>query len=91
MMVGWIFSFSRDQVDDRLKTRVSWPFPLLITGGIDPGIWRLISGIGAYDLTTVEIDVTPWLRDGESHSLGLKVVAYNISVDGHIGPVGENW
>ena len=56
---------------------VSWPFPIIFTGGIVPGFWRPIVGIDAFDLRQHEIDVTPFLSllcDGTSHSLEIRVV-----------------
>ena len=95
---GWLYGYSPFReiellIDGKLAG-VSWPFPLLFTGGVDPGLWRPIVGIDAYDLPTFEIDITPWLPllcDGNSHTFGLKVVGYDSSVPGHIGTVGENW
>ena len=36
-------------VDGKLMG-VSWPFPVIFTGGIVPGVWRPIVGIDAFDL-----------------------------------------
>ena len=55
---------------------VSWPFPIIFTGGIVPGLWRPIVGIDAFDLRQHEIDVTPFLPllcDGTSHALEIRV------------------
>ena len=59
---------------------VSWPFPIIFTGGIVPGLWRPIVGIDAFDLRENEIDVTPWLPilcDGGSHTFEIRVVGIN--------------
>ena len=59
---------------------VSWPFPVIFTGGIVPGFWRPIVGIDAFDLRQHEIDVTPWLPllcDGASHTFEIRVVGLN--------------
>ncbi len=56
---------------------VSWPFPVIFTGGIAPGLWRPIAGIDAFDLREHEIDITPWLAllcDGASHMFELRIV-----------------
>ncbi|RDW66978.1 hypothetical protein BP5796_09727 [Coleophoma crateriformis] len=95
---GWLYGYSPFRevellIDGKLAG-VSWPFPLLFTGGVDPGLWRPIAGIEAYDLPTFEIDVTPWLPllcDGAAHTFGLKVVGFDNSVEGKVGTVGENW
>ena len=63
---------------------VSWPFPVIFTGGIVPGLWRPIAGIDAFDLREHEIDVTPWLPllcDGLSHSFEIRVAG--LSDDGN--------
>ncbi|KAG8525278.1 hypothetical protein KY384_008922 [Bacidia gigantensis] len=63
-------------IDGRLAG-VSWPFPIIFTGGIVPGLWRPIAGIDTYDLRQDEIDVTPWLSylvDGNEHSFEIRVV-----------------
>ena len=55
---------------------VSWPFPIIFTGGIVPGLWRPIVGIDAFDLREHEIDITPWLPllcDGASHTFEIRV------------------
>ncbi|KAI4600016.1 hypothetical protein KJ359_001117 [Pestalotiopsis sp. 9143b] len=73
---------------------VEWPFPILFSGGVDPGAWRPIVGIDTYDLPTFEIDVTPWLSllcNGEQHEFQLRVVGYDSAAEDHIGTVGSNW
>ncbi|PVH73570.1 hypothetical protein DL98DRAFT_350273, partial [Cadophora sp. DSE1049] len=95
---GWLFGYSPFRevqllIDGKLAG-VSWPFPLLFTGGVDPGLWRPIVGIDAYDMPTFDIDVTPWLPllcDGKLHEFGIKVVAFDSSVDGNVGTIGQNW
>ncbi|KAI1428444.1 peptide N-acetyl-beta-D-glucosaminyl asparaginase amidase A-domain-containing protein [Xylaria sp. FL1777] len=95
---GWLYGYSPFRevqllIDDQLAG-VSWPFPILFTGGVDPGAWRPIVGIDAYELPSFEIDVTPWLgllTDGEPHNFALRVVGYDTSTKDGIGPVGENW
>ncbi|KAI0128313.1 peptide N-acetyl-beta-D-glucosaminyl asparaginase amidase A-domain-containing protein [Xylariales sp. AK1849] len=95
---GWLYGYSPFReiqllIDGQLAG-VSWPFPILFTGGVDPGAWRPIVGIDTYDLPSFEIDVTPWLSllcDGGQHTLKLQVVAYDTYADDHIGTVGENW
>lgn len=62
-------------IDGRLAG-VSWPFPIIFTGGIVPGFWRPIVGIDAFDLRQHEIDISPWLPqlcDGKSHTFEIRV------------------
>ncbi|ETS76626.1 hypothetical protein PFICI_12013 [Pestalotiopsis fici W106-1] len=73
---------------------VEWPFPILFSGGVDPGAWRPIVGIDTYDLPTFEIDVTPWLSllcDGEQHEFQLRVVGFDSTAEDKIGTIGSNW
>jgi hypothetical protein len=56
---------------------VQWPFPVIFTGGVVPGLWRPIVGLDAFDLREHEIDITPWLPvlcDGAEHTFEIKVV-----------------
>ncbi|ESZ95746.1 putative Peptide-N4-(N-acetyl-beta-glucosaminyl)asparagine amidase A [Sclerotinia borealis F-4128] len=55
---------------------VQWPFPVVFTGGIVPGLWRPIVGLDAFDLREHEIDITPWLAilcDGSEHTFEIRV------------------
>ncbi|KAI1816641.1 peptide N-acetyl-beta-D-glucosaminyl asparaginase amidase A-domain-containing protein [Poronia punctata] len=95
---GWLYGYSpfrevQLRIDGELAG-VSWPFPILFTGGVDPGAWRPVVGIDAFELPSFEIDVTPWLgilTDGEAHRFELGVVGYDGLADDGIGTVGENW
>lgn len=56
---------------------VVWPFPIIFTGGIVPGLWRPLVGIDSFDIREDEIDITPWLPllcDGREHNFTLRVV-----------------
>ncbi|KAH9896209.1 hypothetical protein F4778DRAFT_772133 [Xylariomycetidae sp. FL2044] len=95
---GWLYghgAFREVQLSiDGQLAGVSWPFPVLFTGGVDPGAWRPIAGIDAFELPTFEIDVTPWLgllADGREHSFALRVVGFDSAAEGGVGTVGENW
>ncbi len=77
---------------DEALAGVSWPFPIVFTGGISPGLWVPIVGIDTYDLPSFEIDISPWLGllcDGNAHTFELKVVGYES--DTSLGTVGSNW
>jgi len=63
---------------------VSWPFPIIFTGGIVPGFWRPIVGIDAFDLRQHEIDITPWLGyllDKQPHTFSINIAS--VSDNGH--------
>jgi hypothetical protein len=47
---------------------------------VQPGLWRPIVGIDAFDLREHEIDITPWLgvlSDGNEHTFEIKVAGIN--------------
>jgi hypothetical protein len=55
---------------------VQWPFPVIFTGGVVPGLWRPIVGLDAFDLREHEIDITPWLPllcNGAEHTFEIRV------------------
>lgn len=61
---------------DNMLAGVAWPFPIIFTGGIVPGLWRPIVGIDAFDLKEDEIDITPWLPllcDGGGHNFTIRI------------------
>lgn len=69
-----------------------WPFPIVFTGGISPGLWVPIVGIDTYDLGSVDVDVSPWLGilcDGNAHEFELKVVG--LQSEAELGTVASNW
>ncbi|KAI0551151.1 peptide N-acetyl-beta-D-glucosaminyl asparaginase amidase A-domain-containing protein [Xylaria curta] len=56
---------------------VSWPFPVIYTGGVVPQLHRPIVGIQAFDIAEHEIDVSPFLPllcDGGSHTFEIKIL-----------------
>nr|POE94314.1 peptide-n4-(n-acetyl-beta-glucosaminyl)asparagine amidase a [Quercus suber] len=64
---------------------VAWPFPVIFTGGIVPGLWRPLVGIDAFDLKEDEIDITPWLPilcDGKAHDFTIRVSGLNDTGNG---------
>ncbi|KAG6002934.1 hypothetical protein E4U21_002499 [Claviceps maximensis] len=62
---------------------LSWPFPVVFTGGVSPPLHRPIAGPQAFDLREHEIDVTPWLGllcDGKPHLFSIDVVGADEAV-----------
>ncbi|KAM1141609.1 hypothetical protein FF1_041487 [Malus domestica] len=52
------------------------PFPVVFTGGINPLFWEPVVAIGAFDLPSYELELTPFLEkllDGKPHSFGIGV------------------
>lgn len=77
-------------IDGRLAG-VQWPFPVVFTGGVVPGLWRPIVGIEAFDLREYEVDVSPWLgvlSDGAPHDFEIRVVGISGKT---ITEVGSSW
>ncbi|EMS57361.1 hypothetical protein TRIUR3_08053 [Triticum urartu] len=63
------------RVDERVVGAV-WPFTVIYTGGVNPLLWRPITGIGSFNLPTYDIDITPFLGkllDGKEHNFGFAV------------------
>lgn len=62
-------------IDENLVGSVV-PFPVIYTGGINPLYWEPLVSIGAFDLPSYDVDLTPFLGlllDGQAHFLGLGV------------------
>ncbi|PPD72178.1 hypothetical protein GOBAR_DD30928 [Gossypium barbadense] len=62
-------------LDDEVVGAI-WPFTVVYTGGINPLLWRPISGIGSFDLPTYDIEISPFLGsllDGKKHKLSFGV------------------
>ncbi|TVY12620.1 Peptide-N4-(N-acetyl-beta-glucosaminyl)asparagine amidase A [Lachnellula arida] len=77
---------------DGVLAGVGWPFPIIFTGGISPGLWVPIVGVHTYDVPSFEVDISPWLGilcDGKAHSFELAVVGYDSKTT--FGTVGSNW
>ncbi|KAF2296297.1 hypothetical protein GH714_037293 [Hevea brasiliensis] len=52
------------------------PFPVIFTGGFNPLFWEPAVAIGAFDLPTYDLDLTPFLGvllDGRDHVVGVGV------------------
>ncbi|XP_073144469.1 peptide-N4-(N-acetyl-beta-glucosaminyl)asparagine amidase A [Henckelia pumila] len=53
-----------------------WPFTVIYTGGVNPLLWRPITGIGSFDLPSYDIEITPFLGtilDGKDHKFTFSV------------------
>jgi hypothetical protein len=51
-------------------------YPWIYTGGIDPYLWRPITGVQTLDFKPYRVDLTPFaglLADGQAHTLALSV------------------
>ncbi|KAI9840999.1 MAG: hypothetical protein M1837_001074 [Sclerophora amabilis] len=76
---------------------VAWPFAIIFTGGVAPGLWRPIVGIDAFDLREREVDISPWLPilcDGGHHAFEIRVVGIDDNGQGYATlseSVGNSW
>ncbi|XP_023535250.1 peptide-N4-(N-acetyl-beta-glucosaminyl)asparagine amidase A isoform X2 [Cucurbita pepo subsp. pepo] len=62
-------------LDDEIVGAI-WPFTVIFTGGVNPLLWRPISGIGSFNLPSYDIELTPFLGhllDGKLHTFGFSV------------------
>ncbi|MCO5549331.1 hypothetical protein L7F22_002800 [Adiantum nelumboides] len=62
-------------LDDVLVGAV-FPFPVIFTGGINPLYWRPAAAIGAYNLPSYDVELTPFvglLVDGNNHTISMRV------------------
>jgi hypothetical protein len=53
------------------------PFPVIYTGGINPLFWQPVTALGAFDIPTYDVELTPFLGlliDGKPHEIALSVV-----------------
>jgi len=53
------------------------PFPVIYTGGINPLFWQPVAALGAFNLPTYDVELTPFLGllvDGKAHEIVLSVV-----------------
>ncbi|KAM7217778.1 putative peptide-n4-asparagine amidase [Rhypophila decipiens] len=76
---------------------VQWPFPVIFTGGVSPGLHRPIASPDAFDLKEHEIDITPFLPllcDGRPHIFSIIIVGLDDDGNGNarlIDPVNSSW
>jgi hypothetical protein len=71
---------------DGMLAGVAWPFPIIFTGGVVPGLWRPIVGIDAFDLKEDEIDISPWLPilcDGNHHNFSIRITGLDDDGNGN--------
>ncbi|KAG9445915.1 hypothetical protein H6P81_012043 [Aristolochia fimbriata] len=75
-----------------------WPFTVIYTGGVNPLLWRPISGIGSFDLPVYDMEITPFLGnvlDGKPHEFGFGVTnglnVWFIDANLHLWLDPRNW
>lgn len=51
------------------------PFPVMYTGGINPFLWRPLTGIMSFDIPAYSFDLTPFvLGNGQAHQITVQVL-----------------
>merc|ERR1719433_67358 len=61
---------------DGIVAGVAYPFPVIYTGGVNPLLWRPLSGIASFNVPPYAFDLSPFLgplNDGSEHNLTLAV------------------
>ncbi|KAK1750621.1 peptide N-acetyl-beta-D-glucosaminyl asparaginase amidase A-domain-containing protein [Echria macrotheca] len=86
-LTGWSpFREVQVLIDGRLAG-VDWPFPVIFTGGVSPGLHRPVVSVEAFDLREKEIDITPFLPllcDGQPHTFSIRIAG----LDDGLGDTG---
>lgn len=60
---------------DGLLAGATYPFPVMYTGGINPFLWRPLTGIMSFDIPAYSFDLSPFvLGDGREHEVTVKVL-----------------
>lgn len=79
---------------DGVLAGVAWPFPVIFTGGVSPGLHRPVVSVEAFEMREREVDVTaflPMLCDGGGgHVVEVRVVGVG-EQGGLEAVVGEGW
>lgn len=58
----------------------TYAFPTIYTGGVNPYLWRPVSGIMSFDVPSRRFDISPFLHllsDGKSHVISIGVLNNN--------------
>jgi len=99
-LTGWSpFREVQVLIDGQLAG-VQWPFPVIFTGGVSPGLHRPVVSVEAFDLKEKEIDITaflPLLCDGKNHTFTIRIAGLNAGTAANPTAVSltervdENW
>jgi hypothetical protein len=75
---------------DGMPAGFTYPFPVLYTGGINPLLWRPLTGIYSFNIPPYSFDLTPFagvLNDGKEHVFGVRVLGNNPEGSWFVDPV----
>jgi hypothetical protein len=60
---------------DGILAGATYPMVVIYTGGINPFLWRPLTGIMSFDIPAYSFDLTPFvLGDGKAHEITVKVL-----------------
>lgn len=79
---------------DGQKVASQTPQPFIFTGGLSPSLWSPVVGINAFDLPSINIDVSgllPLLWGPEEHELAISVSNGLDEVYGDTSGIGNDW
>eukprot|EP01063_Lacrimia_lanifica_P028058 TRINITY_DN4025_c0_g1_i4.p1 TRINITY_DN4025_c0_g1~~TRINITY_DN4025_c0_g1_i4.p1 ORF type:complete len:559 (+),score=118.82 TRINITY_DN4025_c0_g1_i4:44-1720(+) len=86
---GGAFRLIRVFVDGTLAGTL-FPYPTVYTGGINPLLWRPLTGIESFDVVPYRFDLTPFaglLNDAAPHRISVDVVGNNEKGYWYLDPV----
>lgn len=76
---GGIYRELQVYIDDIFAGSIN-PFPVIYTGGINPFLWRPLSGIMSFNIPSHRLNLTPFLGllyDGKVHNISITVFGNN--------------
>jgi hypothetical protein len=74
---GGIYREIQLYLDDGIFAGAVIPFPVIYTGGMNPFLWRPLTGILSFDIPAYRLDLSPflgYLYDGKTHQITVKVL-----------------
>ncbi|GEQ70152.1 hypothetical protein JCM33374_g3828 [Metschnikowia sp. JCM 33374] len=79
---------------DGKKIATQTPQPFIFTGGFSPSLWSAVVPVNAFDLPSIDLDVSgllPLLWDSKHHELKISVDNGLDEVDGTNSGIGNDW
>lgn len=78
---GGIYREIQVVIDEKYLAGAILPFAVIYTGGVNPFLWRPLTGIMSFDIPSHRLDLTPflgYLADGKNHTITFKVYGNNV-------------
>lgn len=79
---------------DGKKVATQTPQPFIFTGGFSPALWKPVVPVNAFDLPSIDLDMTPLLPllwDNEEHEIRILVDNGFDEVKEETSGIGSNW